>query len=251
MAEELDYISFSDVKEGFKKNMKVIKRLLRDAKLCYDKNFYSATVALSILTLEEIAKADFMRRKIKAEKGILRKEWKELTSGRGSHLVKLSLALQFKEKHSERWSEEGVQYLNEMSQKAELPIYYRNKNEIKKEIALFKSIVPKFNILKQLCFYTSWNEKKKEWIYFENKFSDLIQKILTDFLFFEANKQYWNLKFALELPTKLFVDFTNECWEKIKKSEVRKELVKTWMLFNKKIGSNFPLLVNTLQNLEY
>ena len=241
------FINEQETKEGYEKMLKVIKRLINDSKLCLDNSRYSASVSLSILTLEETAKADFFRLKIKESKGITKKEWKDLTAGGDSHIKKLNWFLDKKEKGLERWTEEDIASLHEVNSFLGFGVN-NNKEDMKKEIELFRMVVAKFNIIKQSCFYTSWNINYHEWKYFDSMFPDKIKIVMANYLFIESKRNFLSLQFAKVLPDKKFVDYTQEDWDRARNSNIRKEIEKTYTEGNKKL-KDFGLLINALYSL--
>lgn len=244
-----NFITVNEAKIGFKNMMKVIRRILSDAELCKKNGRVSSVVSLSILALEEISKADFFRRKIKENKTITENEWKKLTAG-GSHETKLNWPLDKKAEKLEKWSYVDFQALNEVNQKLGIDLHYMNKEGMKEDIELFRKIVPKFNKIKQECFYTNWSPKNRTWSYFDKRFSDKIKKLISDFLYYEAKKDFANLQFAIELPNKKFKDYTDSDWAKIKESKSCKELQKTVSDLNNVLSGDFSLFVSTISNYD-
>jgi len=247
--ESKEYITFEEAKEGYKKMMKVVKRLLGDAELNLENGRYSSSLSLTILALEELAKADYFRLKIGEKKGLTKSEWNKLTLG-GSHDFKLNYFLDRKKVRVEKMTDENVRELSQLAVKFGVPITYNNKDELKLEIEMFKKIIAKFNLIKQECFYTNWDAKNRKWNYFESRFSDKVKLAISEYLFLEAKKDYYNEKFALELPAKPFQAFNSEDWVKVEKSENRIELAKAHQKLMKKVRINLQLIRDTLSELE-
>ncbi len=244
------FINEQETKEGFQKIVKVVKRLINDSKLCLENGRYSASVSLSILALEETAKADFFRVKLNEKKGITKKEWEDLTAGGKSHIIKLNWFLDKKEKKIEKWTDEDIEVLDKLSAEFGFYSHHGNKEETRKQIKLLKAFTQKYNIIKQSCFYTNWNNKEHKWVYFDTLFPDKIKILIANALFLESKRGFLMLQFAKELPLKKFSDYTDEDWQKAYNSNIRIEITKTYQEINRKVIKDFELFTTAINRLD-
>lgn len=246
-----DYITIQEVKEGFVVINKIIKKLIKDSELCLKNQSYSTCIALAILALEEIAKANFFSEKIKDKKGIKKNEWHKL-SRHGAHDFKLNYAIKLKE---ERYLGEqpspDLNSLNIANEKLGLIVSkISNKSEIKQDVEVAKKMIRHFNTVKKLCFYADWNAKHRKWSYFDGRFKDKISTMLAEFLIFEAKKQILAIQLSLTIPDKPFHDYSEEEWNLARNSPISKELAKITSDWEKKSKQNFGSLYQILANFD-
>ena len=211
-----EYISPEQVKDGFKKCHAVVNRLLKDAELLMKNGRYSSSVSLSILAYEEVSKANDLRLKINDGKGLTLPEWAKMSFGRIAHDLKLSSIVEAREKRLERLNQGQADFLNQVSNKIGLPGYV-DFQETKNQTMLLKDIFPKLNSVKQDCFYLNWDEKGKDWTYFDRKFNEKTKKAIAKFLITTTEGIMVSQKFTMDIPTKPFVQYSDEEWEKVQK----------------------------------
>jgi len=209
-----EYISPEQVKDGFKKCHTVVNRLLKDAELLMKNGRYSSSVSLAILAYEEVSKANDLRLKIKGEEGLTQPQWAKMSFGRIAHNLKLSSIIEAREKRLERLNQGQVNFLNQVSNKIGLQGYV-DFQATKNETLLMKDIFPKLNSVKQDCFYLNWDEKGKQWTYFDRKFNEKIKKAIAKFLITITEGIMISQKFTIDIPTKPFVQYSDEEWEKV------------------------------------
>lgn len=209
-----EYISPEQVKEGFKKCHIVVNRLLKDAELLMKNGRYSSSVSLAILAYEEVSKANDFRLKIKNEEGMTQSQWTTMSFGRIAHNLKLSSIVNAREKRLEQLNQGQANFLNQVSKKIGLPGYV-DFQATKNETMLLKDIFPKLNSVKQDCLYLNWDEKGKHWTYFDRKFNEKIKKAIAKFLITTTEGIMVSQKFTMDIPTKPFVQYSNEEWEKV------------------------------------
>lgn len=225
MSKETEFISFEDIKEGYKKCHKVIHRLVSDAELALENGRFSNAVSQAILAHEELGKAEYFRLKMKEKKGLTQKEWKEISFGGKSHLNKIKALMDTKlkiieESYSRRdptgpakaVAMHGFEVSNNIDEEA----LYAHR--------LFDTILPTLNLVKQDCFYLNWNEDGKKWIYFESRFSEKIKKAIAIFVISQTKHSLYLQKYMTELPDKLFNEYSDEDWKKAKNSETHKKV---------------------------
>lgn len=211
-----DYISPEMVREGFKKCHIVVNRMLKDAELLMKNGRYSSSVSLAILAYEEVSKANDLRLKAKEDKGLTQAEWAKMSFGRYAHETKLSGIVERRQKRLERLSQGEADFLNMVTQKFGFT-GYANLQTARSENMLLQKIFPKLNSIKQDCFYLNWDEKGKDWTYFDRKFNEKIKKSIAKFLITITETSMKSGKFTMDIPKKPFVQYTNDEWEKIQK----------------------------------
>ena len=209
-----EYISPEQVKKGFKKCHIVVNRLLKDAELLMKNGRYSSSVSLAILAYEEVSKANDLHLKIKDEEGLTQPQWSKMSFGRIAHNLKLSNIIEAREKRLERLNQRQANFLNLVSNKIGLS-GYADLQASKNETLLLKDIFPKLNSVKQDCFYLNWDEKGEDWTYFDRKFNEKIKKALAKFLITITESIMISQKFTMDIPTKPFVQYSDEEWEKV------------------------------------
>lgn len=242
-------INEKETKEGYRRILKIIHRLLSDSELCKKQGRFATSVALSILTLEENAKADFFRRKTNDGLGVTKKEWEKLTRNKGkSHNFKLHWHLDNKEKSIEKWNQNDINALNAVNARLGLYKNSTGKKELESEIVLFKKIIPKFNAIKQSCFYTTWSKDEK-WKYFDNIFSDKLKVLIADFFFFEAKKQYLYLILRKKTPKKQFRHFSKDDWKTMIDAKELQEVKKINKQISKTVSKQFDLIIQAIMSI--
>ena len=244
-------MTLEEATNGHKIILKIGKRLLDSSFIFFENGRYSSSIPLSILAMEELAKADFLRRSVFEYKEVNRNRWYNLTSRGGkSHIHKLTYAVDEKEKALQKWTETTIKELNEVSKKLDMHSFSRNKDSVSVEIKLFQKILPKLKNLKEDCLYSSWNVKERKWDYFDRRFTDDVKSILARFLFLSAKKRYHVEKFYFDMLDKDFENYSEEEWEKLNESENRQELSKVQKELSKRITPNLGLIVTALMQYE-
>ncbi len=208
-----EYIFPEQVKDGFKKCHVVVNRLLKDAELLMKNGRYSSSVSLAILAYEEVSKANDLRLKIKDGKGLTQPQWAKMSFGRIAHDLKLSSMLEKREERLNRLNEGHANFLNFVNDKLGLPS--SDLSETKTQTLMLKHIFPKLNSVKQDCFYLNWDEKGKDWTYFDRKFNEKAKKAIAKFLITFTESTMVSQKFIIDIPTKPFVQYSDEEWEKV------------------------------------
>lgn len=242
-----DFINPNEAGEGYDKIIKVVKRLLKNSHGHLKIGEYSNSIPLSILALEETAKADYLHMANKNNKGISRKEWENLTSGGKSHITKLMYMTDKRAKSLERWSEDDIQAMNYYNSKIGFVSKYPNKSAIKQETEFFRKIIPKLKNLKEDCFYTSWIHEERKWNYFDRRFPENIKKFLATYLYFEARKGYFLQLLWFDFPRKkMLKDYSEDEWSKIMNSPNRKEVISSQNELIKCVRGKYELLINAL-----
>ena len=211
-----EYISPEQVKEGFKKCHIVVNRLLKDAELLMKNGRYSSSVSLAILAYEEVSKAHDFRLKAKEGKGLTQAEWAKISFGRYAHDTKLSGIVEARQKRLERFSQGEADFLNMVTHKFGFT-GYADLHTARSENLLLQKIFPKLNSVKQDCFYLNWDEKGNVWAYFDRRFKEKTKKSIAKFLITTTESAMLSSKFTMDLPTKPFLQYTDEEWDKIQK----------------------------------
>ncbi len=223
-SENSDFIPFEKTREGLKKCHAVVNRLITDAELLLKHGRYSSATALAILAYEETSKANELRMKAKTGEGISIKDWKKMSSGRGSHEVKLTNMLKQKEERVSKYTPSQAEFLKNIDEFLGLP--YVDLTSQRSYISKMKKIFPKFNFVKQDCFYLDWDEENQKWSYFDSKFNENTKKAIAHSIILEVKHTTALQKFVIDLPKKPFVEYTKEEWEKIRNLKSYDELKK-------------------------
>lgn len=221
-----DYVSPEKVRDGFKKCHAVVNRLLKDAELLLKNGRYSSSVSLAILAYEEVSKANDLRLKIKNEEGLTQQQWGKMSGGRGAHDLKLLSIVEAREKRLNRLNQGQADFLNLVSNKIGIS-GYADFQATKNETVLLKDIFPKLNAVKQDCFYLNWDEKGKDWTYFDRKFNEKTKKAIAKFLITTTEGIMVSQKFTMDIPTKPFVQYSDEEWKKVQNLKSCDDLKKT------------------------
>ena len=220
-----EYISPEQVKEGFKRCHTVVNRLLKDAELLMKNGRYSSSVSLAILAYEEVSKANDLRLKAKEGNGLTQANWSKMSFGRYAHDTKLSGIVDARQNRLERFNQGQADFLNLVTKKMGFT-GYADLQTSRNENMLLQKIFPKLNLVKQDCFYLNWDEKGKDWTYFDRRFNEKTKKSIAKFLIITTESAMLSAKFTMDLPTKPIVQYTDEEWEKIQKSKSCDDLKK-------------------------
>ena len=243
-----NFMTLEEAKDGYDRIMKLVKHSIDNSHNFLKEGKYSSSIPTSILALEEIAKAEFLRRSVHNAQQIDIREWIQLTMrGGSSHVNKLLYDVHKREKSLERWSENDIQALNAINKKLGLMTVHSNKESVKTDNEFFKKILPKLKDLKEDCFYSSWDDVNRKWNYFDRRFPDKVKSIMTRYLFLTAKRGYFLLKFKNEMESKKqFKDYTDADWDRLSKSENRLEVIKLEQELSKIFSSSFDLIVASL-----
>ena len=245
------FMTVEEAKEGRKIILKIIKRLVDSSFEFLNVGRYSTSIPLSILALEELAKADLLRRAIKDDRDITVNEWSRLTSWGGkSHVHKLIWMLEKKEEGLQRWTENDVQIMNQINRNFGITLSYPDKKSMQEDVVMFKNLVPKLKDLKEDCLYSNWDPRERRWNYFDRRFTEDVKSLLASYLYLEARKEFFLQKMWSDISDKKFKDYTNEDWKKLEGSTNRKEAYKIMEDTMKKIGTNMDLIVSALKQYE-
>lgn len=232
-----------EVKEGFEKCHKIINRLLNDSELLLKNGRFSSAASLAILASEEVGKGEFLRKKVRNNEGLTKKEWREISFGGKSHLAKLQALLDTKLELEKEYSSKGkASHLPKTLSKLGIQVNSDVKSETEYTKYLFEKIFPAFNLVKQDCFYLNWDGRAKKWMYFDNRFDEKTKKEIVNFLIKETRHNSLIQKLMFGLPNKSFNEFVAEDWQKFYGSseypimqEIRRELLSTEHEITKKI----------------
>jgi AbiV family abortive infection protein len=207
-------------KIGIQICMDHIDIFLKDSKLLIKKKRYSASVRLSILAIEEICKVHIMSESISLQKPLSDKIWEEITTAGRAHVMKVASLIHSRKLHLANITPESDRRFDEFMHSIGISIGDKKSSQTHNKI--LKILFLRLETLKQDCFYTGLDENKN-WINFDNRFSDKIKKAIAVCFFIIALRMHSSLKFSLSLPRKSFDKYSVE-EQKILKSRWMKEV---------------------------
>ena len=211
-------IPLSKLENGFKKGIVHIQRMIDSSIILHKSEHYSMSIAISILTYEELAKLRDMVVHIRDQKPIIWKEWKEISRG-GSHKTKLEKlyddvlndVLQSGPAHHEK-----VQELNQKiggNDITDFPI----QADMERRISLLKNL----NDIKKECIYLDW--KDGDWITFDINTTTHEQAALAEVLYVQNLLTFLTVQLEYKYPT-VSLDERSFKFKAYKNEPIRKQL---------------------------
>ena len=211
-------IPLPKLENGFRKGIVHIQRMMDSSIILHKSEHHSMSIAISILTHEELTKLRDMVVHIRDQKPIIWKEWKEISRG-GSHEAKLEKlyndalndVLQMGPAHHEK-----VQELNRKIGRNDItdfPI----RADMERQISLFKNL----NDIKKECIYLDW--KDGDWITFEINNTTREQAALAEVLHVQNLLTFLTVQLEYKYPT-VSLDERSFKFKAYKNEPIRKQL---------------------------
>ncbi|MFZ0843767.1 MAG: AbiV family abortive infection protein [Nitrosotalea sp.] len=155
----MKYISYTELEKAFDVGKDNVDRLLKDSKHLYEQTKYPNSIALSILSYEEIAKLHFIVQHQIEKKDIMKTEWKNISSA-GSHEKKLTAIYIDAHKKTQKMSKEQYESIIKSEKKLGSNIPYRTFEENNKISGMITKRLAKLNLIKQYCWYLEITNKE-------------------------------------------------------------------------------------------
>ena len=211
-------IPLSKLEDGFRKGIVHIQKMIDSSIILHKSEHHSMSIAISILTHEELAKLRDMVVHISDHKPIIWKEWKEISGG-GSHKTKLKKlyddvlndVLQMGPTHHEK-----VQELNQKiggNDVTDFPI----RADMERQISLLENL----NDIKKECIYLDW--KDGDWITFEINTTTHERAALAEVLYVQNLLTFLTVQLEYKYPT-VFLDERSFKFKAYKNEPIRKQL---------------------------
>ena len=212
-------IPLSKLEDGFRKGVVHIQKMIDSSTILHKSEHHSMSIAISILTHEELAKLRDMVVHIRDQKPIIWKEWKEISGG-GSHKTKLEKlyddalndVLQMGPTHHEK-----VQELNQKIGGNDItgfPI----RADMERQISLLKNL----NDIKKECIYIDW--KDGDWITFEINTTTHERAALAEVLYVQNLLTFLTVQLEYKYPT-VSLDERSFKFKAYKNEPIGKQLV--------------------------
>lgn len=167
---------------------------LRTSEELHFKCNYQFSIPLSTISLEESLKGQILTHKLIKKQSISEGEWNEITTHK-SKLTKSSL--QLLERLNKISNKKFEEYLSNYVKEGFIP-RARTKAELTSELKKDGEIYPKFQVLRERCFYADWNKSKQNWQSLL-KFSEDEQEALSNFVLSSAAIELRHLCYSIEV----------------------------------------------------
>jgi len=211
-------ISVKYLEDGFNKQNEHIKSLLESSEILFDKKKYSLSLALSVLAHEEVTKLRTIRKHLRDNQGITKKEWIDLTRG-GSHKEKLIQPSKDKEKSLHEMGKERFEAARQLKKMIGDPFSSTNYSQMKRDKEDYL-IMGKLDTLKQDSFYLNW--KNSAWFSINLKLSKKQLQSMA-FVNLEITKWFLNQTIWLSKHPEIELNENSESFKKYRDDPLRKK----------------------------
>ena len=203
------------IKQGMELAKKKVEYFLKMLKDLHDMGDYELALPLAVLVFEESSKiSDFYH---------IRKDKRDITIGELKNLHKHNFKLTGREKREkERITNESdldLYVQGSILESLGLKSVTNNKDEAITVKEKSIEIQARLSKIKEICFYTNWNHRKKDWDDFDKiPISD--KKSLSLFITYLAEQNYLIANLCVDTMNNPFRDISNEeLWDEKKTNE--------------------------------
>jgi AbiV family abortive infection protein len=155
----MTYISYAELEKAFAVGKDNVHRMLKDAKYLYEQSKYPNSIALSILSYEELAKLYVIIKHQKEKKDITKREWKDIASA-GSHETKLTTIYKDAHKQTQTLTKDQYDRIVRDEKKLGSNVRYKPFESVNKMSDIITKRLAKLNLIKQYCWYLEKTNNK-------------------------------------------------------------------------------------------
>jgi len=175
----LSYILHSELDKAFDRSKDQVHLLLKDAKYLYEQSKYPNSIALSILSYEELAKLHLIGKHRIAGSDITKSEWKNISTA-GTHEKKLTSIYIGAHQELKKMSKDQYDSIVVNERRAGSNIQYKGYERIIKMSSIITKRLAKLNLIKQYCWYLE--RTNKEFVTISNIYNKNNLKVLAYWL---------------------------------------------------------------------